>query len=412
MHIGMIYGENRSYPADIRVDKEIATLAAAGFRVTVLAKKLPSETEGRQRLVPRDASVVKTQVRDGGFGPGRLLDSLTGVRRPWLGPIERFVTDEKPDALHVHDFPMVPVSLAVAARHGIPLVADLHENMPAAFRAYRSGRRPVSRLASAVFANYRVMRLHEKRFLPGCRKVIVVVPEAAERLLADGLPEDRIVVVSNTEDEETARFLDATPDPAVLAKYAGRWAAVYTGGVGPHRGLDTALRAIPHVRGRIPNFLLLIVGASKEEGEKIEAMASAIGVRDAVEVVPWQPFAMLSSYLKAGSVCLVPHNDFEHTHTTVPHKLFQYMISSKPVIVSDCRPLARIVGESGAGLIFEADNAMSLADRLVEVKNDPAAAAEMGRRGRAAALGPHSWRHDAARLVKIYNDIGNTGVTA
>ena len=49
-----------------------------------------------------------------------------------------------------------------------------------------------------------------------------------------------------------------------------------------------------------------------------------------------------------------PHEDFEHTQTTVPHKLFQYMMGRKTVLVSDCAPLKRIIGDNEAGYVFKA----------------------------------------------------------
>ena len=42
MHIGMIYGEDRPFPPDIRVEKEIDTLSRVGHKVTVLAKRIPN----------------------------------------------------------------------------------------------------------------------------------------------------------------------------------------------------------------------------------------------------------------------------------------------------------------------------------------------------------------------------------
>ena len=51
MHIGMIYGENRPFPPDIRVEKEIKALSTVGHDVTVLAKRIPHSASPIDRQV-------------------------------------------------------------------------------------------------------------------------------------------------------------------------------------------------------------------------------------------------------------------------------------------------------------------------------------------------------------------------
>jgi len=117
----------------------------------------------------------------------------------------------------------------------------------------------------------------------------------------------------------------------------------------------------------------------------------------------------VNSYVMGSKVCLVPHNASEHTHTTIPHKLFQYMICGKPVLVSDCRPLARVVRRSGSGRIFTADDSDSFAEELVWMYHHENQVEQMGQNGRIAALGEFSWQHDARRLVGMYKDLDAHG---
>jgi glycosyltransferase involved in cell wall biosynthesis len=102
---------------------------------------------------------------------------------------------------------------------------------------------------------------------------------------------------------------------------------------------------------------------------------------------------------------LVPHNDSEHTQTTVPHKLFQYMIAGKPVIVSDVRPLKRIIEETHSGLVFKANDPRSLAQALINLCYTPGLGEQSGHNGRQASTGPYAWRHDARRLINLYRKI-------
>lgn len=404
MRIGMVL--RHPFPPDVRVKKEARALAAAGHKVHLLAysrSNEPAEEDAEGLIVRRVPHERKGLSLPAFLGNG-LRFSFTFYDPYWAGQITRYVCDFSLDTLHVHDLHLVGTAVAVGRRLGVPVVADLHENMPAALQVGRLSVSPLKRLPLAIFRNEHLWRRYERRILPHCARVIVVVPEAAERLHRYGISPDRIVVVSNTEDETT--FHLRQPDPEIMARYYGKWAAAYVGGIGWHRGVDTAIRAVPLAAAEIPNLRLVIVGV-RGEGERrfLDRLVRRAQAGPYVEVIGWQPFDKVNSFLAASAVCLVPHNDCEHTQTTVPHKLFQAMLASKPVVVSDVRPLRRIVEETRAGLVFEAGNPASLAQALVRLYREPELAEQLGRNGAQAASGPYAWRHDARRLVEMYRGL-------
>jgi glycosyltransferase involved in cell wall biosynthesis len=348
--------------------------------------------------------------------PSRSELSLQAVARAftpydpfWLRPIADFLKRYRIQVLHVHDSTLLPTALKASKPLAVPVVADLHENMPAAKRAYRQKypwfKRPFHWLAY----NYRLMRRIEARSLRECIRTIVVVPEAAERVYDYGIAAKAVVVVSNTEDETTFDCDPAEVDAEVQSSFEHYWIASYIGAMGPHRGLDTAMRAVPKARSEIPRFLLLIVGAGGADRAWIGREAARLGIEEAVRVVGWQPSYKVKSYILSSDVCLVPHKEFEHTQTTIPHKLFQCMICGRPVLVSNCRPLARVVSLAECGRIFEANSSESLAEQLIWMHRHRDDIEKMGGSGRMAALGPFSWKHDAGRLVNMYQEIAAAG---
>jgi glycosyltransferase involved in cell wall biosynthesis len=405
VHIGMIYGEPRHYPPDIRVDKEIKALCSEGHRITILAQRIPINTPEFEQLFDDCAFVKRVVVAPIPSFLSRQKKKVTLVDPGWIKAINNFVVELNPDILHVHDFTLLPTTLKAAEKYDVPVVADLHENMPAALQVYRLAKPLLSRLIDAVSKNYYLWRWHESQTLRRCCKVIVVVPEAVERVQKYGIPESNIVLVSNTEDEATFQVHPEEIDPDIAAVYQSKWVVSYIGGIGPHRGIDTVLRGVPLVNQEIPNLLVLIVGASEVAKEKLMAEIQRLGIEEFVDIIGWQHFEKVKSYTLISKACLVPHNNFEHTQTTVPHKLFQYMMAGRPVLVSNCRPLARIVNETKAGLVFEAGNETDFADKLIQLYNSPKLARAMGRNGSIAARGPYAWRHDANRLTNMYREL-------
>ena len=99
---------------------------------------------------------------------------------------------------------------------------------------------------------------------------------------------------------------------------------------------------------------------------------------------------------------IIPHQKHAHTDATIPHKLFQYMLGRKPVIVSNCKPLERIVKETGAGLVFESGNIKNLATRIDELRADAELRKTLGANGRTAASGKYSWEFESQKLVRLY----------
>jgi glycosyltransferase involved in cell wall biosynthesis len=406
MRIGMILDNTQEFPPDIRVEKEIKALVEAGHEVFVLSPKYKSESAASEFMPTLGATVDRVVL---GAVAGRYLANawraITMFDTRWLEVTRNFVDRHHLEVLHVHDLFTVPAIVQVGKEKGIPVVADLHENMPAAMRAERSTYPLWKRVLMGTLYNYHWMQWNEARALKKCAAVVIVVPEAAERLLSYGIPQSRIHVISNTEDETTFQFKPEQADFSILEQYKDKFVISYIGGIGVHRGLDTTLKAMPYIIQDLPNIHFLIVGADPKSKAVIENMVTVLNIGAYVEVLSWQPFHKVNSYVMASDVCLVPHNDFEHTQTTIPHKLFQYMICGKPVLVSDCKPLKRIMDQAKAGAIFRANDEKHLAKTLIQMAAFPEVLVEMGKNGQKAALGPLSWKIDAKKLVELYSTL-------
>jgi glycosyltransferase involved in cell wall biosynthesis len=232
--------------------------------------------------------------------------------------------------------------------------------------------------------------------------VICVIDESKDRLVAQGIPADKIVVVANTTHPG---FAELPRDPGILARYEGRFVVSYIGAINTNRDIESLIRAAASVREEIPNLLLLLVGNSPAWHEStLRELVAQQAVGDITEFTGWQPFASLPSYIAASAICTLPLRPSEQAHASGPHKFFQYGILSKPTIVSDCQSLARLARESGAALTFEALNPQSLAEAILRLYRDPELCRRLGANGRRYALeGPYGWEQTAANLAAVYD---------
>ena len=149
MRIGMILG--LPFPPDVRVEKEAKALTNAGFEVGLLAQ-LKDPQEPIREQTTYGLNIYREMVSQPLWE--RNIKGWTLIESSWMTPIQKFIREFKPDILHVHDFPLVYSSWKLANPKGIPVVADLHENMPAAYRIWRANLDPLRRMRDSIFRNY------------------------------------------------------------------------------------------------------------------------------------------------------------------------------------------------------------------------------------------------------------------
>ncbi|MCE5203449.1 MAG: glycosyltransferase family 4 protein [Coriobacteriales bacterium] len=386
MRIGMLL-PNHHFPPDIRVEKEAQVLSAAGHEVFLLSRRDGSQPPEEQ-VGP--IHVVRHRVHPGS-ALRRKADSLTFLvtmdSPSWRAGMESLIIQHGCEVLHLHDLPYVPSAVKAARRHGVPVVLDLHENYPAALALWGRQRRKL------LFSPARAARL-ERWALRSVDRVIVVVDEAKDRVTALGADPDRVTVFGNTEP------LGLVPPAPLPLDFSHGLRLVYVGGIAAHRGLDTAIQAMTTVCEHDPAAMLTIVGDG-DALPTLRALTDELGLADHVRFTGWLGKDEAMTYIADANVALVPHHRSPHTDATIPHKLFQYMALGRPVIVSDCAPLARIVRQEGCGLVFRSGDAVDLASQVLKVA-DPATAGEMAAAGRAAVLERWNLEAEGVALTEMY----------
>ncbi|MBP7669323.1 MAG: glycosyltransferase family 4 protein [Candidatus Eisenbacteria bacterium] len=397
MRIGMVLDER--FPPDPRVANEARSLIAAGHEVALFCLKLGEEPEREKR---EGIEIVRQRIARAFWKKARALILSVPAYRLWMRPrLARFVAGERIQALHIHDLPLVGEGLRAAHRAGIPLVADLHENYPAAVRVYEWSRRWPARwlVRPAMWEAY------ERRVIPMADRVIVVVDEARDRLVANGIAHERITVVENTVNVD--EFMGFPRDRELIDRLAAHFTVSYTGVFDHHRGLDTALEALALLRDEMPEARLALVGRGRIEAALAER-ARELGIADRVLFEGWQPFSRFPSYMEGSAVCLIPHRKNAHTDATIPHKLFHAMLLERPVVVSDCAPLERIVRETGAGVVFPSGDAGALAERLLALR-DRETRERYAAAGQRAVLERYRWDFTAKGLLALYAALSGEG---
>jgi glycosyltransferase involved in cell wall biosynthesis len=225
--------------------------------------------------------------------------------------------------------------------------------------------------------------------------IIVVVEESRERLVGAGVSPERLSIVGNTprvEQWTPATLTERASSPSTGVRI------VYLGNLDGSRGIDVAIRAVSHLKATNNRVSLSVIG----DGPSIKglrALAADLGVADRVRIMGRLSFEDVQTELARANLGLIPHYSTEAWNSTIPNKLFDYMMLGLAVIVSDARPTARIVRDTGCGEVFRDRNVEDLARCITELDR-PEQRARRGGNGSAAVRGRYNWTHDSRVLVE------------
>lgn len=396
--IGMIL--DKEFPPDIRVEKEVKELVKAGFIVHLLCLFQPA----KPLIENINGVIVHRKLKKNLLT--KTINRVFIIKYCWLNTIKKFISDNSIDILHIHDLPMVASGIEMKKDFPqVKVIADLHENYPAAVEQWLLLHKDIkTRILKTFFMNYQKMLNYEKKILKKVDHIIAVVDEMKDRIVTvHKISPDKITVVSNLEDIDF--FEKAEEDKEIIDRYNSIYTILYIGGFGVHRGLDTAIRGMRYIKKK--DIKLLLVGrGSREVEEYFVKIIEDDKLQNKVEIVGWQHCSKVYSYMKSASVCVIPHNSNEHTDNTIPHKLYQYMMVGKPVVVSSCKPLARVVNEAKSGLIFEANNPEEFANKIIELYKDKEKSDRLAKNGLVYTFEKeNTWQSESKKLIKLYKEI-------
>jgi glycosyltransferase involved in cell wall biosynthesis len=272
------------------------------------------------------------------------------------------------------------------------------ENYPAMIRSCRAAGE-AGRMDWLV-RNPAVVSKVERWVVHRADHILVVVEESRDRLVRMGVPAERITIVSNTPTrsrlEQFPHRSHETSEGEVRVVYLGMLDA-------ESRGVGTLLDALALCRERGVQVRATLMGDGKHR-EVLVGRAHALQLGDRVRFTGRVENQDALRALADHDVGIVPHHVDEHSSTTIPNKVFDYMAAGLACVVSDAPPLARVVRQTASGEVFRDRDAADLA-RVLESLCDASRRASFGAAGRAAIASQYHWEADESRLLGVLESL-------
>jgi glycosyltransferase involved in cell wall biosynthesis len=371
-------------PGDPRVRRQSDALADAGYEVDILC--LRQEGQPVEDHVDR-ARVIRLPIDRGLVGfAGHLAEYLAFTTLATL----RLAREHRRRRYDLVQVATVPDFLAFAALPeklaGVPLLLDLHEDMPEFFRdRFRAPwLRPLVPVVEAV-----------SRAAAAMADEIVTVHEPLRALSIErGVEPDRIGVVMNSAD---ARLFDPSRHERRPFMADGRLKLIHHSNFQRIYGLDVAIDGLSRVRPDL-DWTLDVYGDGPWRPQ-IEAAIGRTGTADRVRLHGRVPMDDLPALLADADIGLVPSLAEPYLEYSLSTKLLEYAAMGVPVIASDLATFRHHFTDAAMHFVPGSD-AGAIARAVEERAADPAGSLAMGEEARRQAAA-YDWEVQKARYLEI-----------
>lgn len=230
-----------------------------------------------------------------------------------------------------------------------------------------------------------------RRQARAARAMVVSSYRLSEVLAAEGVPREKIHVLSNAAVERTDR-----DERERMRERLGLSRAVVVGFAGsfqPWHGVELLVEALARTPVAIPLHLLLIGDGPRREAAL--ARAKSLGLGDRIVTTGAVPGEELPDYLAACDIGALPaSNEYGQ-----PMKLLEYAASGLASVAPDLPPVREVLEHGSTGLLFRPGDAAALARHMTTLAADGSLRARIGAAARQRALADGGWRARATLLL-------------
>ena len=270
----------------------------------------------------------------------------------------------------------------------------------------RALRRPVVTTLHTVLRRPTPAQRRILTTLVGMSASTVVMSQAASSMLtrAYGVDETRLEIVPHGVPDLPL------VDPETMKPrlgLEGRMVILSFGLLGPGKGYESAIAAMPAVIAAHPSALYVILGATHpdlllSEGEayrrSLEATAAAVGVTESVRFIHrFVGRLELGTWLEAADIFVTPFPNLDQ----IVSGTLSYAMSSGRAIVSTPYAYARERLAKGRGTLVAAASSEALGTAFVDLLGDPERRASYGRRAYEYSRGM-VWSTVGAEYARVF----------
>lgn len=233
--------------------------------------------------------------------------------------------------------------------------------------------------------------------------ITVISPGFKRMIAAKGVPEEKIVVISNWADEDMFRPVDRDPKLGNQYSLAGHFNIMFSGNMGPAQALETVIEAAALLID-LADVKFTFIG----DGLSVDNLKTLASARELpnVQFIGRQPMSSMAGFHAWADALLVQLGEDPLFYTTIPSKTLAYLASGRPILCAVPGDGADVVREANAGLVCHPGDPQALADVVRKMHKMPANEREaLGRNGREKFLSHYSRSALTDQYERVFHQV-------
>lgn len=229
-------------------------------------------------------------------------------------------------------------------------------------------------------------------------KVVVVITQGLKDLYVQrGVSSKKIVVAHDGVD--MGAF--ANPEPKVIARKRlglplDKKIALYIGRVDGWKGVGVFCEVANFLP---PDIIAVVIGGEKNQVEALRRKYQKIFF------LGHRPYRELPHNQSAGDVLVLPNTGKDDVSVlfTSPLKLFSYMTSGKPIVVSDLPSVREVLNDSLCFFV-QPDNPQAFAQGIIDACDEKSGGVQKAKRAQEV-VAQYDWNNRAKLIISFLNSV-------
>ncbi|MUL35806.1 glycosyltransferase family 4 protein [Gloeocapsopsis dulcis] len=198
--------------------------------------------------------------------------------------------------------------------------------------------------------------------------IVTTLPHLAENYIYNGLLRDRILVAPNAVDlKNFLPYQDKQLARRKLSICQEDKIVLYSGHLYEYKGIPTILETAR----LLPDYKFVLVGGWADDIQKVQEASRKIGLSN-ITLVGHVNQTELASYLYAADVLILPTSKYwDLAGATCPLKLFDYMVSRRPIVASALPTIMTVARDKQNALLAEPDDPDSFKKAILKLFENP-----------------------------------------
>ncbi len=383
----LIFIEDGSYSYDSRVIQETGALVEAGWDITVISPKYPvdpfyEKISGALRAYHYPKPATESLV-------GQAIEHAISLV---LGTLLTFWVFFRHGFSIVHACNPVDILWLIALPYkllGRRFIFDHHDLCPELW---------LSRGGGTGGVVYKVLLGLEAASFRVADVVITTNESYRDVAVTRGKKDPRqVFVVRNGPDVQRFHPVAPRQDP----RFQGKVLVGYIGNMNLQDGLEQLIEAARTIvfERRRPNMMFVLIGGGPGQ-RKIAEKVREVGLEQHVIHTGRIPQEEVLRTLSACEVCVQPDPLNPLNDKSTMNKAMEYMALGKPVVAFDLKETRVSCGD--AALYATPNSDADLADKILELVDNPTLRRELGQRGYDRVKTILAWNHSVSTLLSAY----------